>query len=362
MARGVSCYIAAVGWGDSVLSAAAAAACAATLEELSVGVVPRLRDVAGAACASLYRYDSAGRLSAYSPELDLSGYSAEAYRADPAHRFGRRLIPRPRVVHVSRQLGTRWARNPVYAHYYRPRDFQHVVCMWLTGRSYGQPGFVGVFFSRTAKQGDFPSRALTALDAAMPAVAGAVGRTLQDEALLRARGTLEAALSCDGQRPVMVFDCAGRLLWSSPQATAALAPVPERLVGAVRRLVDAARGQPGPVPVTTFRCAAGPHTVRINLSLSSDAHGKSLVIATLDFVKPDQGGVAAVARRHGLTPAETRVLAWMLTGASNRRIAAQLAVSLETVRTHSKHVLGKLAVANRFQAALLLMSARAPEL
>ncbi len=58
-----------------------------------------------------------------------------------------------------------------------------------------------------------------------------------------------------------------------------------------------------------------------------------------------------------LTPREVEVLRLLAAGASNQQIAAQLCVSEQTVKTHVSHILAKLNVASRGQAA-----ARAHEL
>jgi len=58
-----------------------------------------------------------------------------------------------------------------------------------------------------------------------------------------------------------------------------------------------------------------------------------------------------------LTPREVEVLRLLAAGASNRQIAAQLVLSEHTVKTHVSHILGKLNVSSRGQAA-----ARAHEL
>jgi DNA-binding NarL/FixJ family response regulator len=48
------------------------------------------------------------------------------------------------------------------------------------------------------------------------------------------------------------------------------------------------------------------------------------------------------------------VLGWLVHGLSNRAIAARLDVSIETVRTHVKRIFGKLGVATRTEAAMLV--------
>ncbi len=54
-----------------------------------------------------------------------------------------------------------------------------------------------------------------------------------------------------------------------------------------------------------------------------------------------------------LTAREREVLELIATGASNKRIALELGIAEKTVKTHVGHVLAKLGVADRTQAALL---------
>jgi len=53
-----------------------------------------------------------------------------------------------------------------------------------------------------------------------------------------------------------------------------------------------------------------------------------------------------------LTPRELEVLECLARGQSNREIAEELSVSVRTVTTHVRHILDKLHLANRTQAAL----------
>ncbi len=59
---------------------------------------------------------------------------------------------------------------------------------------------------------------------------------------------------------------------------------------------------------------------------------------------------SAVLQQLGITPRELEVLEWMARGLSNQEIAAQMFVSLNTVKTHASNVFAKLGVQRRTQA------------
>ena len=64
----------------------------------------------------------------------------------------------------------------------------------------------------------------------------------------------------------------------------------------------------------------------------------------------------------GLTRREREVLCLLAAGRSNKRIAFELGIAEKTVKTHVGHVLAKLGVTDRTQAALLAVQhgVRAP--
>ena len=70
-----------------------------------------------------------------------------------------------------------------------------------------------------------------------------------------------------------------------------------------------------------------------------------------------QAGAPAPPDVDGLTRRERQVLCLLAAGRSNKRIAFELGIAEKTVKTHVGHVLAKLGVADRTQAALLAVRA-----
>jgi DNA-binding NarL/FixJ family response regulator len=56
-----------------------------------------------------------------------------------------------------------------------------------------------------------------------------------------------------------------------------------------------------------------------------------------------------------LSPRETEVLRLVADGLSNQKIAERLGLGLETVKTHMRHIMEKLAVSDRTEAAVKAM-------
>jgi DNA-binding NarL/FixJ family response regulator len=69
-----------------------------------------------------------------------------------------------------------------------------------------------------------------------------------------------------------------------------------------------------------------------------------------------QGATPAPATRERLTRREQEVLELLARGRSNKRIAFELGISEKTVKAHVGHVLAKLGVSDRTEAAVLAVS------
>ena len=78
--------------------------------------------------------------------------------------------------------------------------------------------------------------------------------------------------------------------------------------------------------------------------------------ARLDLAAPDTrpaGATQSVEETLGLTAREAEVLALIARGYTNREIAATLVISVKTASVHVSHILHKLGVPNRIEAAAI---------
>ena len=115
---------------------------------------------------------------------------------------------------------------------------------------------------------------------------------------------------------------------------APMAAMLERLIGAKR---DPKRKRPGEV---------GDEVSPVYVSKLLAALGESVALSTRSLGMPGAG----VSLIEPVTERELEVLRLVASGASNKEIAAKLFLSLDTVKSHLKHVYNKLGVHSRAQA------------
>jgi DNA-binding CsgD family transcriptional regulator len=316
--------------------AISAAAEAGDLVDLAARVLPGMCRAARASSALLYRYDDDGRLCPIAGDMgEVIGLYARHYLPqDPVQVLPRKLEPRPRVVLASRRCGARAYRaSAAYGEFYRAFDFEHLACVWLTHRRYATPGMTGLLFARPRTAGDFDADDERLLDRALPALAAATARAERLRDLDRQRQALEALAA--GGPPRLILSARGEVVWTSPVCAGLAIPDPLRF--AARRLLDG-----DGVPTT------------VGLDGGRGARLSVLRPGELALVELDGAGPSGpdLARRHQLTPAEGNVLALLAEGLGNKAIAARLFVSIETVRSHVRSILGKLGVSSRTEAAV----------
>jgi DNA-binding CsgD family transcriptional regulator len=328
------------------------------LDELG-RLLPDIRRAIGGSGALIYKFEAEGppRLVAH----DLAGagaYAPEHFAADPIHAAKRPLPARLQVVPGSRLVERRrHCATAAYADFYRPNDAEFLASAWLAPLAYGQPGMAGLLLARPRSSGDFEPADLDRFAALVPALAAAVARCRRFEAEEDRRCALEVMVESQ-DAAVLVFDTRGRLLLASPRAEAffgsALArgggELPAPIVAEARKVGALAAAAGGAAP--RFQVHVG--SVTASFSVVRAASGASLVLCRLDA-----DPLAGLAARCALSPAESEVLALLAEGLSNEQIARRRFVSVETVRTHVKRTLAKLAVPTRVQAALLVRDLKA---
>ncbi len=353
---------------DELNSAISAAAEAVHLRELGDGALAALKRSVDASAALLYRYDEHGVFEPLAGDLAalMSHYGVEIIATDPLQQAPRRMAAGAKVVFATHTVKPgEFRASAAYNEFYRPHDIEHVVCTWLTATTlYGAPGMAGIFLARSAKQPDFAEREVHALERALPAFAAAARRSARVDAEGREHHVLDALLASAPSRPLLALDTRGRLIWISGAAERLLAPILGHRRALPAALVDAAQSLGA---VTTPRRAdvVAPSRfaisiplldgtcLRAELALARTRGGEPIVAVELEprAGRPD---LADFVARHRLTRAETDVLRALARGLANREIAAELFVSIETVRTHVGRVLAKLGVPTRARAAVLV--------
>ncbi|MDQ2683897.1 MAG: LuxR C-terminal-related transcriptional regulator [Chloroflexota bacterium] len=105
--------------------------------------------------------------------------------------------------------------------------------------------------------------------------------------------------------------------------------------------------------VASLLAPTGAGVVRLEASRADDAGGVAIVISPHRQVE-----APVVPETWPLTPAERRVAALVLNGATNGEISASLHISVPTVETHLAHIYDKLGIRNRTGLAALLFQSR----
>ncbi len=153
---------------------------------------------------------------------------------------------------------------------------------------------------------------------------------------------LPAALDQLGA-PAFVLSSSGRIAELNAAARVLLAHQRKTTLGELARATSANEG-----------ASAGV----VALGGAGDARGW-LVLLKVPVLVPDRASrVARLSRRARLTPQQTRVLAVLADGLSNRGIAASLGVSVRTVETHVCAIFDKLGVSSRAAVLATLLAER----
>ena len=346
------------------------AAEASDLSALGGGALEAARRALGASGALLFQFGPGGFQPLAGGLVDpLSQCPAESAATDVIHAAGRQwgVIPTPVVVNGWEGFDReQHRRSAAYADFYLPSEVEQIICIHLNELPFGARGLVGILMTRSLREEEFGSEDLEVARACAAVFRGTARRL----ALPRLRADDAGPEAAPAQPPpaLVLADQGGRISFSSPEADALLQPLlrngralPPRLaeaMAAYRAFLIGDKSLPARQRVVLQR---GPHLPPVSCDLLAvrSASGAVVVGAHLSetaAASPDR--VAAAAARFRLTRAEAAVLAGLVEGRKNAAIAASLNVSLETVRTHVRHILGKLAVANRTEVAHLVLSGR----
>ena len=137
-------------------------------------------------------------------------------------------------------------------------------------------------------------------------------------------------------------------LWRAAVQAWELVPARHRAAYARLRLAEALLGRPGQRQLAQTELAAAREVaVRMGARALAEEAGR---LATRARLGPGNPGPAD---RFGLTQRERDVLGLVCAGRTNRQIAAQLFISPKTAGLHVSHILAKLGVTTRGEAAAL---------
>jgi DNA-binding CsgD family transcriptional regulator len=221
-------------------------------------------------------------------------------------------------------------------------------------------GMVGVMVARTFRQPDFDERERLLIGSLVPALEAFVRRNERLDERLRVQQFVEVLFESH-QRPTVVLDCRGGFVWASERAEALLSirengrkRVPEVLEKAARELGALVADKNEWIVPSAAVAIPGKDGVAIpaDLRLARTRNGARFVVAELEDPEVSPC-LAEIAARYRLTKSETQVLHLLSGGLSDRQIGRRLFVAPSTIHSHVNHILRKLAVNSRIQAALM---------
>lgn len=344
-------------------AAVAAASDALSLEELAAHALPRLSEAVGACDAIMFSFAGDGvPFGIGKGQFAMEEYVSRGYiRDDPQYRVGRRDDA---AVRVASDLIERkeMHRSRAYREFFAPGHVEYTANLRITPSGFGEPDTVCLLMMRRPDQIDFTRSDAAMMSSALPALQSAVRRHARIQGSVAGGKMLESVVETLVGEPVVVFDKDGRLLWRSEGAYRIVEcsdstrdPLSASLRVEARKLALRAQRDPSWRPTAMgleLPPSSGPRVASADLMLANGPRGHTYVVARLREGKPNAMRLGMLADNYDLTPSETAVLSQIAQGLSNKEIAAQQRISIETARTHVHRVLQKLGVSSRTRAAL----------
>jgi DNA-binding CsgD family transcriptional regulator len=341
-----------------------AAAGVESLDELAAAPLQHVTAAVRASNSMLFQFEDNGpRIVGGALRDAMTTYREEYFDHDEIQKaaFRARHVATPLILAEWSGISWRTHRKSLaYADFYRQSEVEWMLCIHLDEEAHGTPGQTGIVLARTREEPPFGHDELRVAAQAALSLRVAMRRSRRLSALEREAGGAHAILA---DRAVLTVRRDGRVDWLSAKAEARVTPflapggqLREPLRGLVLKLfADASRRGDELSLRVRARIAREPQ-LDAELWLTRAKGGADVVAVELVGEAPLVARDAAgrLAARHGLTAAESRVLVLLGEALTNREIAGRVSCSLETVRTHVAHVLGKLGARSRVEAALFL--------
>lgn len=223
-----------------------------------------------------------------------------------------------------------------------------------------EPGMVGIMVARTFRQPDFSEREKIIMGNLLPAFEAFARRNMRLEERLKTQPLLESLFEYS-QNPTIALDSRGRFLWASKRADELFQitnngrkKVPEALKKTASELAKLlGKKSKSAAPPTAVKISRKDGTpIHVDLRLARDRNGTYFIVAELEDPEGSPH-LLEIAANYNLTKMETQVLKLIALGLSDRQICRRLFVSAATVHSHVNHILAKLDVNSRVQAALI---------
>ncbi|WP_428030693.1 response regulator [Ancylobacter sp.] len=184
--------------------------------------------------------------------------------------------------------------------------------------------------------------------------------------LANARQTHSARAALDAAgRYLLSANREGRVLWSTPQATALLTAISISPAGdsftlpdTVRRWLEGRAADGAPVGPEAIEVVMEGSARRLKLSYVGQIGPQELLLRIVEDsgVPPEQ----VLKAKLNLTLRESEVLLWLARGKANRDIGEILGLSPRTVNKHLEQIYAKIGVENRSAATALAVTALTP--
>jgi len=334
---------------------------AVNLEDLGSQILPLFDQLFDTSASILYQCNDHGEFLPVAGSLSkiCPVYREHYYPLDPTQRPAQRF--NPCIFHApSFPEWKEFLDHPIHTDFLIRYDFDNYVHLRLNDCGMHEPGMVGIVLARTNRQPDFSERERMMMANLLPAMEALTRRSLRLAGQLQSQPFLESMLDFSPS-PRIVLDPRGGFVWASERAEVLLALshggrriVPDVLVKAARRLGLLIGNKSGfPAPLASVAVPLKDSApIPANLRLARIRSGAYFVIVELEEpgISPF---LAETAARYQLTAAETQVLKLLSFGLTDREIGRRLFVSMPTVRSHVTHILEKLGLSSRFQAALV---------